>query len=153
MLEHASWSASDQNTTSSPLTPTHVQLTSPGTDSNDTEEIEIVMGRDASDPPPAVVEVDHTDDELDEEELEVDNDKGTKLDPNYTARLTPGNINRRTTRATRDPNIPHCSLLIQAFKYCVSQTAANSAPLQEPSIDTTSLDSLLHEIGTQQTNY
>ena len=94
MLENASRSASDhpdQNTTTTPLAPTHIQLTPPVTDSNDTEEIEIVLGKDTSDSTPTVVEVDNTNNQLDEEELEVDNDKG---DPNYTARLTPGNTNR-----------------------------------------------------------
>ena len=153
MLEHASRSASDQNTTTAPIAPTHIQLTPPVTDSNNTEEIEIVMGKDTSDLTPTVVEVNNTNDKLNEEEPEVDNDKGTKLDPNYTARLTPGNTNRRSTRATRDPNIPHCSLLIQTFKYCATQTATNPTSIQEPPIDTISLDSLLHELGTQKANY
>ena len=156
MLENASRSAydnSDQNTPATPLVPTHIQLTPPVADKDETEEIEIVLGKDNSNSTPTVVELDSTDSQLDEEEPEVDNDRGTKLDPNYTARPTPGNTDRRSTRASRDPSIPHCSLLIQAFKYCATQTTMDPTSNQEPPIDTISFDSLLHVLATQQTNH
>ena len=50
---------------------------------------------------------------VDDEDLDIDNDRGTDIDPNYTAVIQHGNTERRTTRATRNTSIPHCSLLIQ----------------------------------------
>mgnify|MGYP006975637553 CR=1 FL=1 len=123
MLENASQSASNQNTTPTPPTPNYDQVPLPVLVTSVTKEVENILGEDGDDLPPAEVETNHIDDEHDEKEPEVDNDRGKKRDPNYKARLAPGNNNRRTTRATRDPNIPHCSLLIQTLKYCASQAA------------------------------
>ena len=104
-------------------TPNYDQVIPPVSESSVTEEVEKILGEDVEDLPPAEVETNHDDGDNDEEDPEVDNDKGTKQDPNYKVRIAPGNNNRRTTRATRDPNIPHCSLLIQTLKYCASQAA------------------------------
>ena len=40
------------------------------------------------------------------------NDRDVRRDPDYKGRATLGNNNRRITRATKDPDAPHCSLLI-----------------------------------------
>ena len=57
--------------------------------------------------PPTSFASQDTDDE------EIDNDKGADIDPSYTAVVQHGNTERRSTRATRNTAIPHCSLLIQ----------------------------------------
>ena len=51
--------------------------------------------------------------DTDDEDVDIDNDKGTDIDPSYTAVIQQGNTERRSTRATRNTAIPHCSLLIQ----------------------------------------
>ena len=60
--------------------------------------------------------------DTDDEDLDIDNDRGTDIDPNYTAVIQPGNTERRTTRATRNPAIPHCSLLVQVMQILVQGT-------------------------------
>ena len=57
----------------------------------------------------------------DDEDLDFDNDRGTDIDPNYTAVVQPGDTDRRATRATRNPAIPHCSLLVQVVMQVVAQ--------------------------------
>jgi hypothetical protein len=57
--------------------------------------------------------------DTDDEDLDIDNDMGTDIDPNYTAVIQQGNTERRTTRATRNTSIPHCSLLIQVKQFLV----------------------------------
>ena len=57
--------------------------------------------------PPTSLASQDTDDE------DIDNDKGTDIDPSYTTVVQHGNTERRYTRATRNTAIPHCSLLIQ----------------------------------------
>ena len=84
-----------------------------GTD--DAEEIEIAFGDvddDSATPNPS---------QPDDEEPDIDNDRGTDVDPNYTATILPGNTERRVTRATRDPMIPHCSLLVQVAMHIEAQ--------------------------------
>ena len=123
MLEKASRSASSQNTTPTPPTPNYDQVLPPVPDNSATEKVENILGKDNDDLLPAEVESNNLDDDQDGEDPEIDNDRGIQKDPNYKARLAPGNNNRRTIGATRDPNIPHCSLLIQTLKYCASQAA------------------------------
>ena len=60
----------------------------------------------------------------DDEDPDIDNDRGTDIDPNYTAAVQPGDTDRRATRATRDPAIPHCSLLVQVVMHVVAQSAS-----------------------------
>ena len=60
----------------------------------------------------------------DDEDPDIDNDRGTDVDPNYTAAFLPGGTERRATRATRDPAIPHCSLLVQVVMHIGAQSAS-----------------------------
>ena len=60
----------------------------------------------------------------DDEDPDIDNDRGTDRDPNYTAVVQPGDTDRRATRATRNPAIPHCSLLVQVVMQVVAQSAS-----------------------------
>ena len=60
----------------------------------------------------------------DDEDPDIDNDRGTDIDPNYTAAVQPGDTDRRATRATRDPAIPHCSLLVQVVMHVEAQSAS-----------------------------
>ena len=76
---------------------------------DEAEEIEITFGDDNNDS--ASTNPSHPD----EEEPDIDNDRGTDVDPNYTATILPGNTERRATRATRDPKIPHCSLFLVTY--------------------------------------
>ena len=41
----------------------------------------------------------------------TDDEKEIRKDPTYKCRKTLANSTRRTTRATRDPATPHCSLI------------------------------------------
>ena len=82
---------------------------------DEAEEIEIAFGDDNIDSAPT------NPSHPDEEEPVIDNDRGTDVDPNYTATILPGNTERRATRATRDPKIPHCSLLVQVAKHFEAQ--------------------------------
>ena len=125
MLEKASRSADDnpnQIPPAAPLVPTHIQLTPPVADKDETEEIEIVLGKDKIDSTSTAVGPTSSS-QTDEVEPDIDNDRGTKLDPDYTAKVLPGNTERRSTRATRDPEIPHCSLLVQVAKHWETQTS------------------------------
>ena len=105
----------DQTSSSTPSSPTHIQLSSPVVGTDDAEEIEIAFG-DVDDgsatPDPS---------QPDDEEPDIDKDRGTDVDPNYTATILPGTTDRRVTRATRDPMIPHCSLLVQVAMHIEAQ--------------------------------
>ena len=62
--------------------------------------------------------------QADDEDPDIDNDRGTDIDPNYTAAVLPGDTERRATRATRDPAIPHCSLLVQVVMHIGARSAS-----------------------------
>ena len=53
------------------------------------------------------------DDDADHDDFDNDDDdeKQIRKDPTYKCRTTLANNTRRTTRATKDPATPHCSLI------------------------------------------
>ena len=93
-------------------------LSSPVVDTDDDEELETTLGD--------VVDNSIAPDQSqpDDEDPDIDNDRGTDVDPNYTATFLPGDTERRVTRATRDPTIPHCSLLVQVAMHIGAQSAS-----------------------------
>ena len=142
----------DQTFSATPTGPTHIELPSPMADMDRAEEVAITLGgvdansiKTGQSQPINIDPVIVTDDveepgttlgnvvnnsitptfsPADDEDPDIDNDRGTDIDPNYTAAVQPGDTDRRATRATRDPAIPHCSLLVQVVMHVGAQSAS-----------------------------